>query len=247
LESDNSVGINVSIDELSSMMLALQTMGATNINLVTGTHFIPSIIAALKKARSAGLTLQIVWNSPGYESMEGLALIDPYIDLYLVDVKTLESDVAARFCGLSSYSKVIRPVMDFLVSRHPMVTFDANENMQGLLVRHLLFPGTLAATNDFLRYFAKTLKSHAWLSLMVQFVPPKGDVVFPEITEKEYDSLIDLMEELEIEEGFVQELADNIPWIPDFNREVPFPESFAEVLPYFRELKQKAEVSPLGK
>ena len=74
---------------------------------------------------------------------------------------------------------------------------------------------------------------------MVQFVPPQGDVTFLEITEEDYDSLIDLMEELEIEDGFVQELADNIPWIPDFNREVPFPQSFADVLPYFRELKQE--------
>jgi putative pyruvate formate lyase activating enzyme len=236
---DSSVGLPVSIRELSDMMLALQKQGATNINLVTGTHFIPSIIEALKQARKEGLTLQIVWNSSGFESLEGLALIDPYIDLYLIDVKTLDKEVATRFCGLPSYSNVIRPVMDFLVVRHPEVTFDEEGNMQGLLVRHLLFPRTLGATKTFLRYFGKTLKAHAYLSLMVQFVPPKGDVVFPEITEEEYDSLIALMEELDIEDGFVQELADNVPWIPDFNKDVPFPDSFADVLPYFLELKQK--------
>lgn len=235
-----SVGIAVSISELASMMLALEKMGASNINLVTGTHFIPSIIEAIKLARKDGLALQIVWNSSGYESMEGLALIDPYVDLYLIDVKTLDAGVAERFCGLPTYSEIIRPVMDFLVARHNAVTFDEKGNMQGLLVRHLLFPGTLPATKEFLRYFAKTLKNHAWLSLMVQFVPPLGDVTFVEITEDEYDSLIDLMEELEIEDGFVQELADNIPWIPDFNREVPFPQSFADVLPYFLELKQES-------
>ncbi|AEV30521.1 pyruvate formate lyase activating protein-like uncharacterized Fe-S protein [Sphaerochaeta pleomorpha str. Grapes] len=237
---DSSVGITVSIEELASMMIALQKMGATNINLVTGTHFIPSIIEAIKRARNQGLVLQIVWNSSGYESIEGLTLIDPYVDLYLIDVKTLDAEVAQRFCALAKYSEIIRPVMDFLVARHSEVTFDEKGNMQGLLVRHLLFPLTLPATKEFLHYFAKTLKNHAWLSLMVQFVPPKGDVTFPEITEKEYDSLIDLMEELEIEEGFVQELADNIPWIPDFNRDVPFPSSFAEVSPYFLALKQKA-------
>ncbi|WP_320127830.1 radical SAM protein [uncultured Sphaerochaeta sp.] len=236
---ESSVGISVSIHELANLMLALQAQGATNINLVTGTHFIPSIILAIQEARLGGLTLQMVWNSSGYESLEGLALIDPYVDLYLIDVKTLDSEVAAKYCGLGSYSSIIGPVMNFLVEKHPRVRFDKQGNMQGLLVRHLLFPGTLDATKTFLKYFAKKLKKHAWLSLMVQFVPPEGENLFEEITEEEYDSLIDLLEDLMIDNGFVQELADNIPWIPDFTKDVPFPESFAEVLPYFLELKHQ--------
>jgi len=106
-------------------------------------------------------------------------------------------------------------------------------------VRHLLFPGTLEATEEVLRWFAGKAKNHAWLSLMVQFVSPSADAELPPVTEREYDRLIGLLDELGIEEGFVQELADNIPWIPDFTRENPFPELFADPLPSFLELKRK--------
>lgn len=233
------VGIIISIEELSILMVKLQQQGATNINLVTGTHFIPSIIRALELAKAQGLTIPIVWNSSGYESLEGLALIDPYIDLYLIDVKSLDRDVSASFCGLACYADHIRGVMDFLKERHPKVQETSDGSLQGLLVRHLLFPGTMHATKEFLFYFAQELKESAYLSLMVQFVPPLGDVAFDAITEMEYDELLTMLDELGIENGFVQELGENISWIPDFNQNVPFPEGFADVLPYFLELKQR--------
>lgn len=233
------VGIIISIEELSILMVKLQQQGATNINLVTGTHFIPSIIRALELAKAQGLTIPIVWNSSGYESLEGLALIDPYIDLYLIDVKSLDRDVSASFCGLACYADHIRGVMDFLKERHPKVQETSDGSLQGLLVRHLLFPGTMHATKEFLFYFAQELKESAYLSLMVQFVPPLGDVAFDAITEMEYDELLTMLDELGIENGFVQELGENISWIPDFNQDVPFPEGFADVLPYFLELKQR--------
>ncbi len=234
---DPSVGVSLSIDELAELMLELERFGANNLNLVTGTHYIPSIIAALKLARGRGLSLQVVWNSSGYESLEGLELIDPYVDLYLVDVKTLDLGVAARFCGSERYARCIEPVMEYLVSHHDKVWFDARDNMHGLLVRHLLFPGTMAATVRFLRWFSEHLKEHAWLSMMVQFVPPKQDVVFPPLTDDEYSYLIDLFDELGIDDGFIQELGDDIKWIPDFTQDEPFPEPFADVLPYFLKLK----------
>ena len=58
-------GIEVSIPELSDLALDLEKMGATTLNLVTGTHFIPSIISALELARSKGFSLPVVWNSSG--------------------------------------------------------------------------------------------------------------------------------------------------------------------------------------
>lgn len=231
------VGTNISLDELATVMIRLQEMGATNINLVTGTHFIPSIVKAIEQAKKEGLTLQIVWNSSGYESLEGLTLIDPYIDLYLIDVKTLDREVSKTFCGQACYSDYIRGVMAFLKERHPKVLEQTDGSLQGLLVRHLLFPGTLQATKEFLLYYAKELKDCSFLSLMVQFVPPLGDIKFDEITEEEYEELLSLLDELDIEDGFVQELSENISWIPDFTQDVPFPEGFADALPYFLELR----------
>lgn len=228
-------GVSVSEKELASIMIALRDDGAASINLVTGTHFIPSIVTALKDARSRGLDIPVVWNSSGYESVEALKLIDPLIDLYLVDVKTLDRGVASRFCGLERYADAIVPVMKFLRRRHPVT--DLENGLKGTLVRHLVFPGCIDATVDFLHWYADNFRDSCRLSLMVQFVPPKEDPGFPKITKAEYDMLLDLLDELDID-GFVQETSDNeILWIPDFRRANPFPRGFADPLEYFLELK----------
>ena len=228
-------GVPVSEKQLASIMIALRDDGAASINLVTGTHFIPSIVTALKDARSRGLDIPVVWNSSGYESVEALKLIDPLIDLYLVDVKTLDRGVASRFCGLERYADAIVPVMKFLRRRHPVT--DLENGLKGTLVRHLVFPGCIDATVDFLHWYADNFRDSCRLSLMVQFVPPKEDPGFPKITKAEYDMLLDLLDELDID-GFVQETSENeILWIPDFRRVNPFPQGFADPLEYFLELK----------
>ncbi len=232
-------GIEVSAGELSEIMLALQEMKAATLNLVTGTHFIPSIIEALSIARSKGLTIPMVWNSSGYESIEGLQLIDEYVDLYLLDCKSIKRKVSSVFCGRSSYADNIIPVMDYIKEHHPVTDLD---NLNGTLLRHLVFPGTLNATKDFLRLFAERYKDSFVLSLMVQFVPPKDDPGFLGISDGEYDELVDMLEELGIDDGFMQEKGDDdILWIPDFHEDVPFPASFADPNTYFLELKRKRE------
>lgn len=229
-------GIKVSIAELASLMLKLQEFGAASINLVTGTHYIPSIVQALRIAQNDGLQLPIVWNSSGYESVEAIKLIDSYVDLYLLDVKTLDPQVATKFCGRAHYSEAILPVVKFLKRRYPFTNLE-NE-LKGVLVRHLVFPGTINATMNFLSWFADNFKENFLLSLMVQFVPPLNDPGFPKITHEEYNLLLDALDRYEID-GFVQETSDNeILWIPDFTRDQPFPDGFADPLPYFLELKK---------
>lgn len=229
-------GVTLTEDELANLMLELQSFGAASINLVTGTHYIPSIVTAIKQAKEKGLRLPIVWNSSGYESVEALKLIDPYIDLYLLDVKTLDHTVASNFCGLSRYADAIVPVMKFLRRRHPHT--DMESGLKGTLVRHLVFPGCLDATVDFLHWYADNFKDCTLLSLMVQFVPPRENPGFRKMTQEEYDMLIDLVDTLGID-GFVQEMDENeILWIPDFRKDQPFPESFADPLPYFLDIKK---------
>lgn len=229
-------GIEISEEELSLLMLDLQKMGAASLNLVTGTHYIPSIANALERAKNQGFALPVVWNSSGYENIYGLELIDPYIDLYLLDGKTLNRNVAKVFCGRSQYAEAITPVLDWVKEHHPSTDLD---HMKGTILRHLVFPGTLNATKKFLRVFAEKYKEAFCLSLMVQFVPPKEDPSLVGITEEEYDELIDLLEELEIEEGFAQDKSDDdVLWIPDFSRDVPFPVSFADPSEYFLSLKR---------
>lgn len=234
-------GVVLSDKELADLMLDLQSFGAASINLVTGTHFIPSIVNAVTDAKERGLILPIVWNSSGYESVEALRLIDPLIDLYLVDIKTLSSDVASRFCGLSCYASAIVPVARFLKRRHPHT--DLENGLKGTLMRHLVFPGCIDQTVEFLRWYADNMKDCSLLSLMVQFVPPENDPGFEKMTDEQYNMLLDLVDELGID-GFVQERSDNeILWIPDFRRDQPFPQGFADALPAFLDIKNRCRSS----
>ncbi len=230
-------GADITVDELASIMLSLQGDGAATLNLVTGTHFIPSIIEALDMARGRGFSLPVVWNSSGYERVEALAGIDPYIDIYLLDCKTLSRDTASRFCGRAGYADAVIPVLEAVKAWHPYTDMDA---MKGTILRHLVFPGELESTYAFLRFFAENYRDSFYLSLMTQFVPPLGDPGFPPLTEAEYDSLVDMMEELGIDDGFMQDPSDDdVLWIPDFTRDVPFPASFADADPFFLSLKHR--------
>lgn len=233
----DAIGHVVTIDELATMMTELQAAGAATINLVTGTHFIPSIIGAIEQARSAGLTLPIVWNSSGFERPAALQLLSPYIDLYLMDLKTLSGDVSRRFCATEAYVEAIEPVMRFIAD-HVRPTFLTDEGaLYGTLVRHLVFPGELEASMEVLRYISERLGSHVWLSLMVQFEPPVASERFERINEFDYERLLDALESLGFDEGYAQELGENVSWIPDFRRDNPFPPDFADPLPYFIGLK----------
>ncbi len=236
ISTAGGAGITVSEDELANIFTGLQEMGACTLNLVTGTHYVPSIITALELARKNGLTLPVVWNSSGYESVKTLRMIDPYIDLYLLDAKTLCRDTASRFCGREAYADAIVPVLSFLKKRHPVTDMD---KLKGVLVRHLVFPGTERQTEDFLKWFALNFRDNFLLSLMVQFVPPLENPGFEPLSKEEYRRLLDAVDVLELD-GFVQEPGENeILWIPDFNRDNPFPEGFAEPLPYFLKLREQ--------
>lgn len=231
-------GIEITDEELSSLFLDLESMGARTLNLVTATHFIPSVVNALEDAKGKGFSLPVVWNSSGYERVEALELIDKYIDLYLLDCKSLSRYVSSRFCGLGHYADVIVPVMDWIKERRPRTDL---EKIEGIILRHLVFPGTVSYSMKFLEYFARHYKDNFYLSLMSQFVPPKEDPSLTPISDDEYQALVEKVEDEGIENGFIQEKSDDdILWIPDFTLDVPFPQSFADPSPYFLSLKRKA-------
>ena len=231
----------VSEQELAVYMIELQSMHAASINLITGTHFIPSIKKSIIIAKKMGLTIPIVWNSSGFESIEELALVDEYIDLYLLDIKTLDEATSSTYCAYRKYPEVIRNVIDYLLSTKRKTYIDESGSLYGFLIRHLVFPSSLSSTYEVLHYFADYLKDVAYLSLMVQFINPHEQSGETYISECEYNELLGVLEELGIEDGFVQELEDNVDWIPDFTLSNPFPSSFATPLAHFLEQRELSQ------
>lgn len=225
------LGARVDSQTFVRICLALEAKGAANINLITGTHFIPSIILGLRKAREQGLSIPVVWNSSGYETVAAIDLLAPWVDVFLPDLKTFDKTIAVTHCGSADYPEAARVAVERMIQIAPWVSDDPP---RGTIVRHLIVPGRLDATEAVLSWFAELVRKggQACISLMVQYVDPYGTGAIAEMDQAQYDQLMALLDLYGIDEGFVQELADEGGsgeefWIPDFTDENPFPKDFA--------------------
>jgi putative pyruvate formate lyase activating enzyme len=225
------MGQNINSNTLADLFLTIQKRRGTNINLVTGTHFMPGIIKTIKIAKSRGLTLPIVWNSSGFESISSLKILEQWIDIYLPDMKTLDSKLSKLLFGTSKYPEVVTNALMFMASRKS-IHYDADFLRRGVIIRHLVLPGLLESTRDVLQWFRKKLYGKVILSLMFQYSPmgklnglPKS--LRRDVTADEYNQVCDYLEQFGIEEGFIQEtsLENERNWIPDFSKKNPFPYS----------------------
>lgn len=224
--SQEKAGIPITPDRLSEIFLELQDKGANNINLVTGTPFLPHIIYAINKAKNSGLIIPIVYNTSGYESLDALHLLDGLIDIYLPDVKYDNPFYAARYSNAPDYTDYVWPALREMVRQCTPCRFDSRGIMQkGVIVRHLMLPGRMADTKEILRELYRTFGSQIYVSLMNQYtVLSKQVQAYPElcrsITPEEYEEASLFAISLGIQNGFLQESGtEKESFIPAFNGE----------------------------
>lgn len=105
----------MSVERLAEIFLELQGKGALNINLVTPTHYVPQIITALDMAKEQGLTLPVVYNTSGYESVETLKLLEGYVQVYLPDFKYMDKDMARKYSRAQDYPEKVKLAIDEMV------------------------------------------------------------------------------------------------------------------------------------
>jgi putative pyruvate formate lyase activating enzyme len=238
------MGKGVSREDFARICLALEERGAENINIVTGSHAIPALVAGIRHARSQGLARPVLWNSSAYESLEGLSLLNDTVDVYLPDLKTLDSALGLRFFNAPDYpvhaQRAIQYMMEtrqlrFKPSRGAVGEPGSPSDVlvSGVIIRHLVLPDYLEATKEALRWFAEHGRNRALLSIMTQYTPIGRNAAKKEpqpgqgrldryIHEKEYEQVLQWLEEFAIEEGFYQELTPDTSWLPDFNQYNPF-------------------------
>jgi putative pyruvate formate lyase activating enzyme len=239
--SRHGMGREIAEGELAELMLLLQAEGAENINLVTATQFAPGVLAAARQAREAGLAIPLLWNSSGYERVETLELLEEAIDVYLPDCKTLDEGVSRRLLGAADYPEVARRALERMTAARPLALEGEGDQIafrRGVMVRHLVLPGLLESSRRVLGWFAGTLNGLALLSVMFQYTPnPRGAmarVSRRRLLPPEIRRVLGWLEELGIDEGFVQEAAQEDGWLPDFNRTQPFPPAQAVPLWHWR-------------
>ena len=161
-----------SSEQLAAMMLSLQAGGCHNINLVSPTHVVPQILAALELAAGAGLCVPLVYNSGGYDSVDTLKLLDGIVDIYMPDMKYSDARVAEELSGIKDYPEFNRVAVKEM---HRQVgDLDLDERgvaRRGLLVRHLVLPQGLAGTEEVARFLAREVSTNTYLNVMAQYRP----------------------------------------------------------------------------
>jgi putative pyruvate formate lyase activating enzyme len=169
--------------ELAKMMISLQERGCHNINLVTPTHVIPQIVAALEVAVGLGLSIPIVYNCGGYESVETLELLDGIIDIYMPDMKYSDERNARRFSGIRDYPAVNRAAAKEMHRQVGDLQVDElGVARRGLLVRHLVLPNRIAGTEGVVRFISQEISTDTYLNVMAQYHPARYALKIPALS-----------------------------------------------------------------
>ena len=213
----------VSIDRLAEIMLELQQKGAHNINLVTPTHYIPSLVEAIPMARGMGLTIPIVYNTGSYDNADALRALSGLVDVYLPDLKYYNVKTAESYSHAGDYPTVARDAIAEMYRQVGTPIFDYDGIMRrGMIVRILLLPGRVAEAKLSLKYLIDTYGDNIYVSLMNQYTPMPG-MATPlnrRVTREEYHELLDYAEKLGLKNGFTQDFGTaSESFIPPFDCE----------------------------
>jgi len=176
-------GREITHQRLAEMMLELQSLCCHNINFVTPTHMEPQILTALPYAIQIGLNIPLVYNTSGYDRVETLRLLDGIIDIYMPDIKYMDSAPAKKYSGAEDYPQVVKLAVKEMHRQVGDLVLDENGvAIRGLLVRHLVMPGGVAGTRKVMRFLVQEISSNTYLNLMDQYRPCGNACLYPEIS-----------------------------------------------------------------
>ena len=216
--SHGGFGRKVTVPELRGIFDSLIAQGVHNINLVNPTHFTEPILAAIGE----GLSVPVVWNTGGYERVETIRRLEGRVQVYLPDLKYIYPDAAGRYSGAPDYFDFAAPaIREMLRQTGPVQLDDDGLILKGVIVRHLILPGRAEESMAALDWIKENLPG-AWVSLMAQYVPMANvsgvDELERQLTEDEYERVVDHMLNIGLEDGFVQELSSSDEkYIPSFD------------------------------
>lgn len=189
--SHEGEGSEISEHQLADIMLSLQKRGCHNINLVTPTHQMPMILRALLFAIEGGLSIPIVYNCGGYESLDALRLLNGIVDIYMPDLKFTDSAVSMRWADAPDYfQRAKEAIVEMYRQVGDLVIDKSHIAKRGLLIRHLVLPGGLAGTKEAMDFIARCISKNTFVNVMDQYYPcykAKGDTKLGRrITREEY-------------------------------------------------------------
>ena len=209
------VGKPMDSRQLRETFESLISQGAENIDLVTPTHYLPTIVPAL----SPKLPEPVVYNCGGYERVETLRELEGLVDIYLPDLKYAESRLAKSLSAAVDYFPRAKNAIREMFRQTGPVQWHGDKVVRGVIIRHLILPGHVDNSLKVLDWIGNTFApGEVLVSLMRQYTP-MGNLPAPldrRVTDEEYDAVLSWMYLNELE-GFTQEpeAADSV-YIPDF-------------------------------
>lgn len=215
-------GKKITVERLKEIFLELQGKGALNINLVTPTHYVCQIIEALRLAKKEGLSIPVVYNTSGYESVETLRKLEGLVDVYLPDFKYVSSELSFKYSNAADYFNVAALALKEMYRQTGNAVFDSDGIIKkGIIVRHLVLPGCVSDSKAVIKYLYDNYGDGIYISIMNQYTPLSNVKAYPEldrkVTQTEYDEVVDYAIEAGVENGFIQEgEAASESFIPEF-------------------------------
>lgn len=210
--SQQGVGKAITPERLAEIFLRLQQDGARNLNLVTATQYLPQVRQALESARVAGLTLPVVYNTGGYETLAAVKALDGYVDIWLTDFKYASPELAKRYSAARNYPAVAEAALRQMLRQTGAPVYDAEGFLQrGVIVRHLALPGCVQDSRTVLQTLARIRRETGvpfLSSLMSQFTPFYKAAEYGlgrRITTYEYRKVVDEAVRLGLTDGYMQE------------------------------------------
>lgn len=214
-------GSEISVERLAEIFTELERSGVHNLNLVTGTQFVPQIIDALEMAKPS---IPVVWNSSGYEKTETIDALAPYVSVWMPDLKYALSEPAKRYSKAPDYPQIAKKAIRRMVELADGCEFDGEGMLlRGVVLRHLVLPGQTENSRRVIRWVDREfLPGELLFSLMAQYTPCGAAEKYPEInrtlSQEEWDSVLEELDSSGIEDGYVQELsAAGEEQIPSFD------------------------------
>ena len=197
-------GEEISNEQLAGIMLHLQNKGCHNINFVTPSHVVPQILSAVKIAIPEGLSVPLVYNTGGYDSVETLKLLEGGFDIYMPDFKFWDPDIAKKTCNAKDYPEIAQKA---LIEMHnqvgDLVTDARGIAKSGILLRHLVLPSGLAGTREIMRFIARKISLNTYVNIMPQYRPCGRANEVKELSvylsQKDYETALQMAKEEGIE------------------------------------------------
>ena len=217
--SQENYGTEITPEHLREIFLRLIDDGVQNINLVTPTHFLPSIIPAL----TPKLPVPVVYNCGGYERVETLRELEGLVDIYLPDMKYSNSTLAAKLSRAPDYVETAKAAITEMYRQVGSSIIEDEIMQRGMIVRHLVLPGCVDNSLGVLDWFSEHFHGKGvWFSLMSQYVPMGRAKKMPPydrpITEEEYDAVLSYLMLLDIRDGYTQDFsAASSEYTPEFD------------------------------